>query len=140
MADKKKAVLNMEEDRTLFKAPIISVYTESARVVEQRLIIAILERAILDAAETDSAKIRSNRYDPAQVKKEAIRWLRLDQESISEREMLRPKNFSFVWICQHLGLCPIKAQQVIKKRLPIIYAKHRLAHGRNTKSSCLRAA
>lgn len=65
---------------------------------ERRLLLAILERAILDYVGNDQKEVD-----------EAEAWI-FDSDTINPRK----DNFSFDWVCEELDLCPSQVTHAIK--------------------------
>ncbi len=70
---------------------------------EQRLLAAVLARAILDATGNDRV------HPDPKWQRGAKSWLL--HEKITDDEM------SLGWICQHLGLCPLTLREIVKRMI-----------------------
>jgi hypothetical protein len=70
---------------------------------ERRLLLAVLERAILDFVGNDPREVE-----------EAAEWLFGDLPSEDEDDTPPPTQFSFVWICEELDLDPLSIAAKIR--------------------------
>lgn len=77
-------------------------------IPEKKLLVAIIERAYLDAQGNTTG---DHDKDRPEIRRQADKWLfrwRSDEPLIP---------FSFQWVCSHLEVCPQKTRRNLKKLL-----------------------
>lgn len=75
-------------------------------IYTQHLLYRVLERALIDAT-TFKLIMQGSIRVTAKERRDARRWL-------FKRIRLYKPEWSFAWICEHLGLCPYTLQKEIK--------------------------
>lgn len=85
---------------------------------EQRMIGAMLERAILDA--TGNCRMSLDRGSVT-VQAHAYRWI------FNWQHDHHPEVGTYGWVCESIGICPIRTQRIIRQ---MIADRQKLNHAR----------